>query len=726
MTNFTTTHRPSGFRLSLLAASLMLAFGHAHSDDATPEDKSMRKDFSTPENSVSAGIGIVSGESRRHGMFSGRQEKGTYGLLDLKLQQRDDASGTWLKLKGRNLGFDNRELRFDQEKQGDWSYFIEHSRTPRSEPLIVKTGLQGEGTAKQTVSATAPKRDLNLKIERELVSLGARKLLSGDIDIRFGYKQETKRGQRMYGRGSWQTGGAHEFLTEPLDRLTRQWEVMASYSDKSLQLLGGYSGSSFENKVPFIDVTGGAPAFSAAPAQNRFALPPSNQAHQFQLSGGYNFSSSMRSTFRVSHAIATQNESLVSEPGFAPLAGAANSIDGKVVTTMAYADLSLRPADKLDLTAYVRYEDRDDQSPYRQYIAPPLTRPNGDTSGGVSGFRIPRSFRTVKGNVEGSYRLDTNYRLVGALEHEQISRNVPDPYRRIAFRAKTDETQARLELKRSLAETLNGAVAWITSNRTGSDYVPDTKGLNPTTNPGFAANQIGALLWVDRKRDKLRLSADWLPDEDWSLQFMSDFAKDRYSGKNLGPREGNSVILTADVVYRLSDTWQLSGWASYGLTRSRQQTRSDPDGPNTNSNGAFNSLNENVFWQADLKDISKAFGLGVKGKPRENLDVGADLMMTDDVARFGMDVLSGNPVNFNALPDYYYRLQSLRLWADHALDRHSGVRVNLVMEKRKTNDWTWVNYVYSPPVVNSDGTTVRAPESETTRFLGVSYHHRWR
>lgn len=729
------------FSHTLMAAALLLIFGPARGQEApavaTQADE-IRRDLAIPNSRIALGIGLLSGESRRSGQYSGRNDDGGYALVDLDLIRRDDLSGTWLKLRGRNLGLDSRELRFEQERQGDWSYFFEAGQLPRHEPLIVRTGLAGIGSGNQTIDSNpANRRDVDLKLKHDIYSLGARKFIAGNFDVRVSFKQDDKRGERMYGRG---TGGAHEFLTEPLDRTTRQWDVVVGYRTPRLQLSGGYSGSSFDNYLPRIDVAGGSAAFTgvafnpatgAAP-QTRFALPLSNQAHQLFLSGGYNFTDTTRSSFKLSRSLATQDAPLESEPGGARLAGAPASIDGKVVTTLGFADLTLRPSEKLDMTASLRYEDRDDQTPVDQYILT-IAPSFGNASGGVSGFRIPRSLKQAKGLVEAGYQLGAGYRLVGAIEHELISRNVPEPYRRIAYREKTDETLARLELKRSLSETLNGSVAYIHSDRRGSDYVADTKANNPVPSTAFPnifiSNQIGALLWTDRSRDKLRLTADWLPSEDWSVQVIADLAEDRYSGRNLGPRDGWASFLSADAAYTISDQWKFSAWVSHERTEARQETRSDPNPANSSAN--FNPLNGNVYWQANPSNQTTAWGIGLKGKPRARLEVGADLSASTDTARHDMNVLSGNPTDFDALPEVFYRQIFLKLFADVALDRQSGLRVDFIYEHRKTNDWTWQNYVYGPgtagtSATTTDGTTVRDLGAQNTRFVGVSYHHRWR
>ena len=86
------------------------------------EDDDDIKQQSKPESSVEAGIGYVNQDNQRFGQYNGLKDKGAYGLLDVNVVNRDDATGTWLKFNGRNLGLDNRELRFEHNRQGDWGY----------------------------------------------------------------------------------------------------------------------------------------------------------------------------------------------------------------------------------------------------------------------------------------------------------------------------------------------------------------------------------------------------------------------------------------------------------------------------------------------------------------------------------------------------------------------------------------------------------------------------
>ncbi len=673
-----------------------LASGSLLAQDYEKIANELRMDLATPDTRIDVGVGMVSGDARRFGAYSGLNSESAYGLLNLNLVRRDDATGTWFRLKGNNLGLDNRQLRLEHQQQGDWAYYLDTGHYRFRDPRAFNTGLAGVGTASLTVSAAAPKRTIDLGVAHDSFAAGFRKFVIGGLELRASFKQDERSGDRAYGQG---TPGTINFLTEAIDRVTRQWDLTASYADKTLQLTGGYSGSSFQNKLPRIDIAGGIATFSPT------AAPPSNQAHKFHLSGGYNFGETGRSTFKLSRSIAKQDSVFVTPPTLA--GNRETSPGGREVTTLAYADLTLRPADRLDLSAQLRFEDRDDQSRVAQYLTPAV--PTATTSlatAGITGFNIPRSLKQLKGMLEAGYQLDDGYRLVAGLEHEQIRRNVPVQYRRIAYRERTDETQARVEIKRMLSETLNGGLAYVHGYRGGSAYVPDTYSQ--------ATNQLNSLIWADRQRDKLRLSADWIPDEDWSLQFRGDVGSDRYSGRNLGPRKGDTLLFSADAAYQISSKWQTHAWLSQERILVEQATRSDIN-PAT--------VGDNVLWQASVRNTTTALGFGLKGRPKANLELGADLSIAADAARHGLQRTGGSGTDAltpTSLPDYVYRQLTLKLHADHALDRHSGIRGEIIVDRMRTNDWTWQGWTYS------DGTTVTLPERQNAAFLGITYYHRMR
>ncbi len=702
--------------LTLLAAALLAAFGPAWAEDAAPPSADeLRKDLYTPGSRVSLGVGHVSQSNHRFGVHNGMADGGPFSILNIDAVQRDQDTGTWVRLRARNLGLDTREMRLGVERQGDWGFFIENSQFSRREPFVVNTGLQGLGTGNQVVSATAPKRDVELRMDRDTWALGARKFVAGKFDIQLSFKQDEGKGDRMMGRG---TTNVMEFITEPIDRVTRQWSASIGYADKALQFSAGYGGSSYTNNIPVLTSTGGNNAANVFGAAWVMALPPSNDSHQAFLSAGYNFSSTTRASLKLSTTHSRQNTPF--DPVFVRLAGAPESLDGKLDTTLAYADLSMRPTRELDLVATLRWEDRDDKTPESRFLTDTRATVGGSFgTAGVTGLYKPRSLTQTKATLDAGYRLGGGYKTALGAEHEVVDRSVSDKYRRQAFRAQTTENTARVDFKRTGQETFNAGVALLHSERTGSEYILDTYDPNALT------NQVNALTWADRLREKLRVSADWLPNEEWSLQVLADFSRDTYSGRALGPRQGTAWFVSGDASYRISERWNVTAWASMDQTRAKQRTRSDRVGAVAQG--------YDQIWAADIRYTTTAAGFSVKGKPSARVDLGLDLgASTNHVEHILAQVGGAGTLGVPSLPNMFYKQLGYKATANYELNRQAGLRLEAGMDRRRTDDWTWTNWVYngSPAVAvasrTSDGTTVRSEPFERVAYLGLVYHVRWR
>src|SRR4029453_14066665 len=99
--------------------------------------------LNTAASEASVGLGYTPDDGRRFGQYNGINDSGAYGLFDFNVVKRDDTTGTWLGFYGRNVGLDNRQLRFDHTRQGNWGYFLEYSRIPRFEPYSITTAATG-------------------------------------------------------------------------------------------------------------------------------------------------------------------------------------------------------------------------------------------------------------------------------------------------------------------------------------------------------------------------------------------------------------------------------------------------------------------------------------------------------------------------------------------------------------------------------------------------------
>jgi MtrB/PioB family decaheme-associated outer membrane protein len=643
--------------------SLTLSFAGAVAAEDEPP-----RELTEPESTVSLGVGYLNHDNTRFGEYNGVTDDGGYALIDVDFLSRDDATGTWFSVNGRNLGLDSREVLIEYERQGKWGVFLEYSQIPRLFPLSVNTGLTGIGDSTQTINGTAL-RDVSLATERDRYTIGFDVGLPGDLSLAVQFRDETKDGTRLFGRGTGQ------FLAEPIDSRTRQMEAVLNYTGKRLQLAGGYYGTDFTNEPLFLDINTGAD----------ISLPPDNQSHQLYLSGGYSFAPATRATFKMSYARATQDENFFIAPDFP--GNTRTNLDGRIDTKAAQLGFTTRPLPALSLLANFRYEDRDDKTPRFQFLT---------ATTGRDGFNTPFSRTLTAGKVEATYRAPWDISLTGGVDYEERERSVL-AIRQVSWREENDELTYRVEARRSLSETINGAISFAYSDRGGSDYLP--------ANNNAAADYIDPVHFADRKRDKVRLMLDWTPLEPLSLQFMADSARDRYAGRPLGPERGSARLYSLDAAYTLSETWQINAWLSRDETRVRQLT-------NTGASGVVIVAQT---WIADLFNRGDAAGIGLRGRPIDKLEIGADVQYQRDETEYGL--LTAVPTAAAALPDISTKVSSIELFGRYAIRDNFGVRLDMAYNRFQTNDWTWLNWAYA------DGSTAFLDPRESAAFVGLSVHY---
>jgi MtrB/PioB family decaheme-associated outer membrane protein len=650
---------------------------------------------------VSAGVGYVNNDNQRFGQYTGLTDEDAYLLFDASIARRDDATGTWLRFTGRNVGFDNRLLRFENERQGNWGYFIEFNQIPRFDPYTVNTGLQGIGTTTVTPVTIAPGAGANyeFKTDRDRVSVGFRKALARGLGLQVQLSNEEKEGLRRWGQGTF---GTWRFLAEPIDQTTRQLDATLTYSTEKLQLSGGYYGTSFVNHNQLLTV-GGATLFAGS---NLMALPPDNQSHQLHLAGGYSFTQATRATFKLAHGTITQDEIFPTTP----VAGAPSNLDGRIDTTLAEAGLTTRLTPALSLRASLGYENRDDKTPVFRYF------PSQNTVGSTNdGTNETRDVETTRGKVDATYRLPMAFSLTGGLEYVEKKRDSA-PVRSVDFREKTDETSYKAEVRRSIGETVTGAVSYVHSVRRGSDWLTNF-GNQTTVSTG---DLIAPLHLADRDRDLVRLVLNWMPTEPLSLNFRVDAAQDDYASRgftsfDLGPRKGEARLYSADMGYAFSDAVQATAWVSHGVDKYHSAECQSAAVPNANTCTASAA---NPVWAADLQHTQNSLGLGVRVKPAGRTELGADVSysrMTDEMGTAAITPAVALPV----LPDVHTKVATLKLSAKYALQRNSGLRLQYVYDRFTTDDWTWNSWTYT------DGTRVLEEPKQDVHFIGASYYYQF-
>ena len=701
-------------RKTALCAALASACGLAMAQE-DPEIAALTK----PESALSAGIGYWTKDRPRLGTYDGMREKGAYWLLDAFINTRDDATGTWFRLDARDLGLDTRELRAEWLRQGNIGVFLEYNRLVRDEPYSVFTGVTGIGTTTQRVpTPTAPVLgEVHLGTVREGVGAGFSKILGGGYDFRVTARSEDKTGDRLWGRGI-----QPEFAAEPINSNIRQLEAILAYTSKRFQVEGGYYGSWYTNRNALVD-TAQSTAAGVLTQQAFLSLPLDNQAHQAFVNGGYNFTDATRGTFKLAYTRATQDEPIPVGLGVPVFAGAPTHLDGRLDTTLAQVGLNSRWSPSFSWLASLRYYDSNEKTPQARIVEP---------AGGCGTCtdNTPLRFESTAAKLEGTYRMAQGLSVLGGLEYVTQDRRVPfgnlnasgvDNQRYVPWRTEVDEITARVELRRSLAETLNGRIAYAHSKRDGSEFTPTNEAQSDLINPIHIA---------DRDRDKVKLMLDWSPVDPLTLTFNVEYAKDDYgnsSSRPYGLIEGTQSVYSLDAAYTINERWQVSAWYSRDQTEATQRGQ-------RNANAGANVAE--AVKEANLEDIGDTFGAGLRATLTAKVKAGLDLLYSKNVNKYPETItLTGaggvfpttGGVTAVPLPDITNTITRVKLYATYAVQKSSELRFDYMHERWKTDDWSWM-FANGTPFTygaTTDGTQVVQASRQNSDFFGARYIYRF-
>ncbi len=684
----------------------------------------------------SFGLAHVDSDTQRFGMYNGLEENQGYAIGSVNIIQRDDETGLWRRINARNLGLSTQEIGAEVEKQGAWRIAVDYNQIPRVSPYEIHTNLQGIGgndlsyaNLNNTPQAASTAPGSNLETNRYKTRLELSRSFSREIEFRLLFQNEHKQGERLFGRGTSTTfpSVAQEFLAEPINYLTRQLDMSLNYTGERLQLSGSYYGAFFSNDDEALNIAGGATNLrTGTPPFTPISLPPDNYSHQLSLLGAYQFTPTTQGKFKLSYTRAYQNDDFMSVgSNCAAFFGSTNcnisgrnDLGGKLNTTLVDLGLTSRPFPKLNLVAKLRYEDRDDNTTVAQYIDPKSALPAS-----TNGFNEPRSLTVESGKLEASYQLPQGFTLIGGVDAERKDRTV-EGVRVVGYRSRVEEMTYHVGLRRSLADTLMGAVSYERSDRTGSDFrrlrTWNTNNTSTTADDSFGGDYVlGGLMQpiylADRDRHKIKLGLDWMPTDAISLQFNAEDSRDdyqngRYEQAPIGAREGTAWQLNFDVTYALNDNWKFGAWAS------RDQTTMDQADCVNKTSFALCAANT---WNSALTNRSDALGLSARGKIVSKLNVGADVTYMRDRNDYALSG-KGTAATASDLPTITSYLTTLKLFANYPVGKESSVQLDYILDYRKTNDWTWQGYQYT------DGTWLDQQANETAHFIGVSYRYGFR
>ena len=777
-----TQNKILGAKHTLLALALAAGVGPALAQGASDVEKMIRPDTS----SVGVGLSAVSGKKEdraNFGQYNGFRKNSGQLDLDVDYLKREESTGTWTAFTGRNLGNENRELGFSQQKQGDWKYSFEYGELVRNYTNTINTGLQGIGTANLTVTslgntaagtaaalaaAQGTGTNVDLKTTRKALSIGAEKWLTSNLLFEASFKSENKDGARMFGKyaacsatlitakdgygctaggaqvgnGATATSGmsALLMLPEPISSTTRQFEAKLNYSDDKLLLSGAYYGSFYTNNFGSLSTTysgslwnpnggsfnpavvGGNGLAGANSGGGLLALPPDNQSHQLSLTGTYAISPTTRATFKYAYTHGTQKESF---DGMGLTGGPRGSLDGVIDTTTAQFGLTARPMPKLSLVANLRYEQKSDKTPIESYVKDATT---GTTYTGKTNMQS--SHTKIAGKFEASYQLPDNYRATGGVDIDMRDLGVPvstndNSGQAAAIRSKTQERTFRGELRKAFAENFSGAVGASHSFRSGSSW------MAPSMGGAVNANAVTTVLLK---------APGTVPDG--VFQASSAFGLFPLFSMDL---QRDKMKVSGD--WSVTDDWSLQAAADVAAEHyfaPSQRGAKDAKSTNLSLDTAYklsdkykmtawysrsdNGLNVNSgtgganTWMGTIRQLGHNLGVGFRGAPTGKLEVGADLTFSYEVNRTSLGVFS-TTTQPTSVPAAAFRQLNLNIFSKYALDKTADIRVNFAHQRYYSNEWYWNNNGTS--FFYSDGSTLTQKDQQNVTFIGAAYIYKF-
>lgn len=663
--------------------------------------------------SVSVGVGALDGSKADRALFNqyqgARPSDKTVGILGLDYSLRDEDAGKWFDFTGANLFGDSRELNFVWKNPGAWKFVANYNELLRIDPNVLNTTMVGVGTVAPTLvsppALPGTGIDNELKTKHSSLGLGLTKIISPSLQLQVDLKSENKEGNHAFSLAyicTVQQGSVcNTMVPEPVNANHTQVEARATYVLDKLHLNAGYYGSFYRNSNDAINV-GGIP-ISSAFNQLPVVLPPDNQAHQFDVSGNYDFSKTTHGTFKLAWSTASQNADFANAGVVGPVLPGGNvlsSAGARVDTTLAKVGFTSRPMPQMSLSGDLRYENKDDKTPLFNYN---LTGPS-------TNHQLPNT--KVLAKVLAGWQFDTNYRGTLGADFESIDRGTYTASSILtgvsALRQDTHESTLHADLRRQLTSNFSGTLGLSSSSRDGSNWlqaVAGAPGVVAMTTP--APGTVFMPTQADRRRDKVKFLGDWQPNEKLNLQFALENGTDSFSAPTSnGLRDTSMKLLSVDWSYALTDIWAVNGTVSQSKQTLNQAYY-------TGTVMAF----DNTDW---------GLTLGVTGKPSQAIRVGANLSYIDDKSIYAQSpdgaasaLVATQLANSGGLPDVIFRQTALKLFATYALEKKASVRLDLIHQRTTSNDWTWgYNGV---PFTYSNGATMTQSPEQSVNFVGVTY-----
>jgi MtrB/PioB family decaheme-associated outer membrane protein len=613
--------------------------------------------------SVDAGVGNVSDKSYKFGEYSGLSKQGGFLVGDGSARFRG-ADAYYLNIHASDLGLHSRSLDAEGGRQGRYRLILKYDEIPHTLSDSAQTPFIGNGGASLRLPAGFPAastgamplasslQQVDLSTQRKRLAVGGSWIGASDWEYAVKFTREAKEGIKRTA-GAFFANSAQ--IVDPVEWVTDQVDVSASYTGRRMQAKLAYYGSRFSNsndalmwQNPFaVPATPGAVA-------GQLALPPDNQFHQFLASAGYQFSDRTRGSADIAWGRMTQNDGFLASTinaGLAVPALPGSSVNGRAATLDANLKLTSAVTNQLRLNAIYTHNERDNQTPQASY--PSVST---DMFLGTPRTNLPYSFTQDKLKLGADYRFTPLTKAAFGFDQDRRKRSFQE-----VGTTREDTIWGRITTR--ALDKVDMTLKLAHGERKGSAYqaVP---GILPPENPLLRKYNM-----ANRDRDSAGLRIDIAATDSVNVGLGAESNKDDYSDSAIGLTSGRDLSLNADVSWIVTEQTSLHLFANRQEIKSRQsgsQTYSTPD------------------WTGENRDAIDTIGIGVKHAAiKDKLDIGADYIVSRARSDISVNTGASNP----AFPNLSTSLDSLKLYAIYHLTDNLSLLGSFWHERYDSRNW---------------------------------------
>ena len=614
---------------------------------------------------VDAGAGWVSDSSLKFGDYRGLEEEGGFAAVDGAARYRGGA-GRFLDIRMRDLGIDSRSVELRGGERGRYTVALAYREIPKYRGFGAETVYLGAGGNELTLPADwqpAPNtsgmdglstalRPTELELMRKTLDAGVRWRLGPRWSWDLGVQHQNKEGSRPFGAGVFTIHASH--FPAPVDFATDRLDMGLAFAGETAHWRLAYTGSEFDNAYEALTWPN---PFTAIPGTERLraSLEPDNTFHQFELAGAWIPAQRLQLSGTAALGRLEQDEPLLPpsiNPAFGdvplPRATADTRIDAGTLNLAGKLDARLSP--RLSLTARLRRDDRDNQTPVDLFtpiitdLVPRPPRPNR-----------PYSFERDRASLALRYRARGALRLQAGADFEDYERSLQAVL-------ETEEQTYWGELGLNPGPLLELRLRAEQSERDAGPYTP-VQGGALVEHPLMRKFHL-----ADRDRERLLFDIDFFPLAGLTLSASYQRSEDDYTQSFLGLRDSEEQVVSLDAGWSVRD----------GLFAHAFLSRDDID---SSLAGAASAVA--LPWLGVTGDRFLVAGFGLQARISRRVSLELDLVGARSEGKISVT----DNARGGAFPTLESDLWNLRMGVDYRLTEQWGVKFLLEHEQYDSSDW---------------------------------------